>query len=118
MSLNVRFSAHQGLLNGARTDSMTGIMQIRIVLLLGALCVAGIFSGLTANATPAFATKEKKACNYCHLKPSGGENWGFRGLYYHANKFSFKGFDEKKEAKKAGVKVGAMGKDAKPTKKY
>ena len=75
-------------------------------------------SSFEANATPAFAQKEKKSCNYCHLKNEGGKGWGFRGKYYEHNKLSFKGFVEKTEAAKAGVKPGAMGAAAKPTKKY
>ncbi|MBV6458792.1 MAG: hypothetical protein HONBIEJF_01930 [Fimbriimonadaceae bacterium] len=83
--------------------------------------VVGLIAGplvMVSQAKPAFASKEKKACGYCHLRPSGGGARGFRGLYYRSNKLSFKGFDEKKEAEKAGVKPDAMGKDAKPTKPY
>lgn len=83
--------------------------------------IVGLIAGplvMVSQAKPAFATKEKKACGYCHLRPSGGGARGFRGLYYFSQKLSFKGFDEKKEAKIAGVKEGAMGKDAKPTKPY
>lgn len=73
---------------------------------------------MVAQATPAFAQKEKKACNYCHLADAGAGPRGFRGLYYAWKGHSFKGFDEKKEAAAAGVKVGAVGKAAKPTKPY
>jgi len=83
--------------------------------------VVGLLVGplvLVSQAKPAFAAKEKKACGYCHLRPSGGGARGFRGLFYYSNKLSFKGFDEKKESEKAGVKADAMGKDTKPTKPY
>ncbi len=73
---------------------------------------------MIASATPDFAKKEKKSCNHCHLKPEGGGERGFRGLYYKGHRFSFKGFVEKAEAKKAGVKPGAVGAASKPTRPY
>jgi hypothetical protein len=75
-------------------------------------------STFQAQATPAFAAKEKKACGYCHLRESGGGKRGFRGKYYDHNRNSFKGFSEAIEAAKAGVSVNAMGKKSAPTKKY
>jgi len=75
-------------------------------------------STFQAQATPAYAAKEKRACGYCHLKESGGGKRGFRGKFYHKNKDSFKGFSEAIEAAKAGVPVNAMGKKSAPTKKY
>ncbi|HRJ95289.1 MAG TPA: hypothetical protein PLL78_01260 [Fimbriimonadaceae bacterium] len=73
---------------------------------------------MVAQATPVYAQKERKACNFCHLADAGAGPRGFRGLFYAAKGHSFKGFDEKKEAKAAGVKAGAVGKAAKPTKPY
>jgi hypothetical protein len=73
---------------------------------------------MVATAKPQFAQKEKKPCGYCHLKPQGGGARGFRGLYYKAHAFSFKKFDEVREAKLAGVKPNAMGPASKPTKPY
>jgi hypothetical protein len=75
-------------------------------------------SSFQANAFPKFARKEKKNCSYCHSVKMGGGPRGFRGRFYDAHKFSFNGFVEKVEAKKAGVKVNAMGPDSKPTKPY
>lgn len=87
----------------------------------GSLMVAAVIVSLsltfTAEAKEKFAKKEKKECVYCHLVKEGGEQ-GFRGLFYKANKLSLKGFVEKTEAAKAGVKAGVMGMDTKPTKKY
>lgn len=71
-----------------------------------------------STAKPAFATKEKKTCNYCHSVDTGGGPLGFRATYYKAHKLSFKGFVETKESKKAGVKKNAMGKASKATKPY
>ncbi len=81
--------------------------------------VVGVVAASTfqAEAKPPFAAKEKKACNYCHLTDSGGAR-GFRGMYYGVNKLSFKKFVEKTQAKKAGVKEGAVGAASKPTKPY
>lgn len=73
---------------------------------------------MVATATPDFAKKEKKNCNFCHLRPQGGGERGFRGLYYKGHRFSFKGFVEKTEAKLAGVKPGALGAASRPTKPY
>ena len=89
-----------------------------IAPLTAIVVIAASSVSFQANATPAFAGKEKKACVYCHLQPNGGENWGFRGIYYDKHKYSFKGFSELKEAKKAGVKPKSVGKAAKPTKPY
>ena len=83
-----------------------------------AVAISGVLSFSRAEAYPTFAKKEKKACAYCHLKASGGEGWGFRGLYYRGHKNSFAGFKEADEAKKAGVKPNATGDAAKPTKPY
>ncbi|MEI7578304.1 MAG: hypothetical protein WCK51_15555 [Armatimonadota bacterium] len=81
--------------------------------------VVGVVAASTfqAEAKPPFAAKEKKACNYCHLTDAGGAR-GFRGIYYGANKLSLKKFVEKAQAKKAGVKEGAVGAESKPTKPY
>lgn len=92
-------------------------MKVLTISLICAVMLAGPLA-LVTHAKPAYATKEKKACAYCHLKPSGGGARGFRGIYYKAKDLSFKDFNEKKEAELAGVKEGAMGKDSKPTKPY
>jgi hypothetical protein len=89
----------------------------KIVALFALVGVISAFS-FTASAKPVFAKKEGKACNYCHSVDQGGGPRGFRGIYYGANKLSFKGFDEKKESEKAGVKEGATGTASKPTKPY
>ena len=88
------------------------------ILFCGAVLLSALGT-FEAQATPAFAAKEKKQCGYCHLKVQGGGKRGFRGKFYHKNNDSFKGFVEAKEAKKAGVKPGAMGPASAPTnKKY
>jgi glutathione peroxidase len=87
---------------------------------LGAVCALALgtlFASQSAQATPAFAMKEKQKCNYCHVKP--GEARNFRGLYYAANEHSFEKFDNEFEAKAAGVPVDALGPEALPkTKGY
>jgi hypothetical protein len=47
------------------------------------------------QAFPKYATKEKKACIYCHLKASGGD-LNPRGAYYAEHDHSFKDYDEEK----------------------
>lgn len=93
-------------------------MMKHLKTIIAVAACLGIGATFEANATQVFARKEKKMCNFCHLKDGGGNGWGFRGIYYKAHKMSFKGFVEKTEAKKAGVKEGAMGAAAKPTKPY
>lgn len=88
--------------------------------LIVAICITAALavSNIQVQARPAYAKKEKKNCNYCHSVERGGGPRGFRGMFYKEHKLSFKGFDEKKEAKKAGVKEKAVGKATKPTKPY
>ena len=96
-------------------------MKLMNRIVLSSLTLAMSFSLLgsfEANATPAFAKKENKKCGYCHLDLKGGGKRGFRGKFYDKHEFSFKTYVEKVEAAKAGVKVGALGPDSKPTKPY
>ncbi len=92
--------------------------HVKGLILVTAATAALFLSNVQVEAKPAFAKKEKKTCNYCHSVDKGGGPRGFRGTYYGAHKLSFKGFDEKKEAKKAGVKPNAMGAASKATKPY
>ena len=77
------------------------------------LSSVGVFK---AEAKPEFAKKEGKKCEYCHTGEKPGMKRGFRGLYYKQHALSFKGFVEKTEAEKAGVKMGSVGAATKPTK--
>ncbi len=95
---------------------MKKIIRLFPVAIAATIAVVSVGS-FKAEATAAFAAKENKKCEYCHLKPEGGGKRGFRGKFYVAHNKSFKGFDEKKEAEKAGVKPGAMGKDSEPKNK-
>jgi len=63
-----------------------------------------------AQATPAYAMKEKQTCDFCHQIPGGPRN--FRGLFYAANNHSLAKFDEVFESKAAGVKAGTKGGEA------
>lgn len=95
-------------------------MGTNVKSLIVIACVTATFavSNMQVEARPPYAKKENKTCNYCHAVEKGGGPRGFRGMYYGAHKLSFKGFDNKAEAKKAGVKPDAMGKATKPTKPY
>jgi len=93
-------------------------MTVRSALVLSLAMSFSLAAVMMGNAKPQFAQKEKKSCGYCHLKPQGGGARGFRGLYYKAHGYSFKNFNEAREAKLAGVKPNALGPDSKPTKPY
>ena len=49
-----------------------------------------------AEARPVYAIETGKPCAYCHVDPKGGGARNPRGLYFAANKHSFKGYDELK----------------------
>lgn len=69
---------------------------------------SGVF---IAEARPAYAQKEAKQCNYCHLSGNGGAR-NFRGQFYGGNNLNFDRFDETREALLAGVSKDATGADA------
>ena len=91
---------------------------VKSLAVLSLVATTLFVSSIQVEAKPAFAKKEKKTCNYCHSVEKGGGPRGFRGMYYGAHKLSLKGFVEKTEAKKAGVKPDSMGPASKPTKPY
>ena len=79
--------------------------------IVASLALIGILAP-NANATPAFAKKEGKKCDYCHVMPGGPRN--FRGLYYAKNGKTFANFDNTFEAKAAGVKEDSLAGEALP----
>ena len=84
---------------------------VRLGLTLAVFMAACAFWCNQAQATPAFAKKENKACNYCHVNPGGPRN--FRGRFYRAHGNSFTDFDNVFEARLAGVSdPNAMGGEA------
>lgn len=89
----------------------------KVVSLFAIVGLVAAFN-FTVDAKPPFAKKENKTCDYCHAVDQGGGARGFRGIFYKANDLSFKGFDEKKESAKAGVKENSKGTATKPTKPY
>jgi hypothetical protein len=103
---------------GYATEELMMNSRTAISVAAFAIVLSIAASSFQANAFPKFAKKEKKNCSYCHSVKMGGGPRGFRGRFYDAHQFSFKGFVEKVEAKKAGVKVNAVGPDSKPTKPY
>jgi hypothetical protein len=96
---------------------MTMNLRRAAVCGFGVLYFAGLGGLFEANARPIYAKNENKKCVYCHINPSGGER-GFRGIFYKLHAHSFKGFVEKTEAYKAGVKPDATGADTRPTTSY
>ncbi len=91
---------------------MSVFRPVRQSALSAAALLMALFACHTASATPAFARKEHKPCNYCHVVPGGPRN--YRGLYYQTHHLSFAAFDNIAEAKLAGVSPDAMGADAAP----
>lgn len=74
---------------------------------LAAIAVVSLLAATAAYARPKYATKEGKACTYCHVK-AGSSDLNPRGNYYAEHNLSFAGYDETKvmgggaEAKKSG----------------
>lgn len=73
--------------------------------LLAALLLTAI-GATAAFAKPEFKDKEGVKCTYCHSGQQPKRN--YRGDFYKRNGFSFKGFDDAAEAKKAGVEIGPL----------
>ncbi len=74
---------------------------------LFALAAGALWTPRAAHALPKFAQAEGKPCLYCHKAPIGNaNNLNYRAKFYKAHNFSFAGFDDAAEAKKAGVEVG------------
>ena len=71
-----------------------------------------------AQARPQYARQEGRPCGYCHLRPQGGGDRGFRGQFYGANGLSFLNFDEKREARIAGVVAESEGGSTAPAVSY
>ncbi len=77
-------------------------------------CLAAIVGSLAgvlgtagaANALPKYAQTEGKTCVYCHTGATNSNTINYRGKFYKQNKYTFAGFDDAAEAKKAGVEVG------------
>ena len=79
----------------------------------------GISAGvLIAEARPAYARNEGRQCGYCHTRPQGGGERGFRGQFYGANGLSFDHFKEEREASIAGVSPKSEGSGAIPKVSY
>ena len=54
------------------------------------LAAAVVVAPRSAEALPAYAAKEGKACGYCHVNPAGGGPRNATGQKYEANGHSFK----------------------------
>lgn len=71
------------------------------------LVVAAAVVAPGAQARPPFKEKEGVTCKYCH-QPSP-PTLNYRAIFYRTHKYSFAGFDDAAEAKKAGVEVAPFG---------
>ena len=85
-------------------------MMKHTLKLYGGLAVVLAAISMPASAKPPFAEKEGVACTYCHIQ---APKRNYRGDYYKSHQFSFAGFVDATEAKKAGVAV-APGAGSKP----
>lgn len=85
-------------------------MMKHTLKLYGGIAAALVGLSLPASAKPPFAEKEGVACTYCHTQ---APRRNYRGDYYKSHQFSFAGFVDATEAKKAGVAV-APGAASKP----
>lgn len=77
--------------------STTNSVTAKIVAAAVALGVTVVIAGTTlavstrhAQALPAYATKEGKACGFCHVNPAGGGERTAAGNQYAANGHTFK----------------------------
>jgi hypothetical protein len=72
----------------------SSVLRTKIVtgLAIGAFVAATTLVGVPrdAQALPAYAAKEGKACGYCHANPAGGGPRNARGQKYEANGHKFK----------------------------
>jgi hypothetical protein len=110
---NRPLSKHNG--RGAETlprlppDGGLTLRRFQSSLLLAAPVVAlalSVAAPQQSVAYPPFKDKEGKPCAYCHVKPTGGKPYNYRGIFYKKNNLSFAKFDDKAEAEKAGVPIG------------
>jgi hypothetical protein len=69
--------------------------KLNLITVAAAGCFAvSAFAVLTvasapAQATPAYAAQEKKACGYCHVSPAGGGPRNAAGKKFEANGHKF-----------------------------
>lgn len=72
--------------NRTRSIIVGGSAALAAIVLFGGL----IGAPRSAEALPAYAQKEGKACAYCHKNPAGGGERNARGQQYEANGHKFK----------------------------
>ena len=73
--------------SAARTTIIAGVAALVIGLFFAAALVVAPRS---AEALPAYAQKEGKACAFCHKNPAGGGERNAKGKQYEANGHKFK----------------------------
>jgi hypothetical protein len=78
-------------------NARTNLIPTKAALLGGVVMAAAVvIAGVTltvaprhAQALPAYAAKEGKACGFCHVNPAGGGARNAAGKRYEANGHSF-----------------------------
>jgi hypothetical protein len=71
-----------------RTKIIAGLGALAVGIFVAAAAV--IVAPRHAEALPAYAQKEGKACGYCHVNPAGGGDRNAMGKKYEAGGHSFK----------------------------
>jgi hypothetical protein len=74
--------------NATRTTIFVGAATLTAAILLAGTMLA--LAPRHAEALPAYAQKEGKACGYCHVNPAGGGERNAKGKQYEANGHKFK----------------------------
>ncbi len=83
-------------MRNANNSTKVTALNVTIFTGIGAL-IAGLITAAVlfaapqkAQALPAYAAKEGKACGYCHVNPAGGGPRNAKGKQYEANGHKFK----------------------------
>ncbi len=75
-------------------------MRILKVAVPAAILSVGLLVNATvSNAKPAYASKEKKSCTFCHVK-AGSKDLNEAGNYYKEHNHSLEGYKASKSEKK------------------
>jgi hypothetical protein len=74
--------------SACKTTIVTGLATLAVGIVVASAAL--VMAPRHADAMPAYAAKEGKACGYCHVNPAGGGERNATGKKYEANGHSFK----------------------------
>ncbi len=66
-------------------------MKLKFIIPTLILSSAALLSVSVSHAKPAYSTKEKKSCTFCHVKP-GSKELNDAGKYYKEHNLSLEGY--------------------------